>query len=99
MRTVSVWDFLESEGETAPAVADLYSWGLNCDRSSNPFLLFLDLMGWSAENLGEPLAENNDRSGYGFLELDYLAKALTEYADNPDTVRRWVARLMECDGV
>lgn len=98
MKTVSVWDFLETEGGTAPAVADLYSWGLNCDRNGNPFLLFLDLIGWSEEHLGESLT-NSDGNGYGYMELDYLAKALTAYADNPDTVRRWVARLMECDEV
>lgn len=99
MKTVSVWDFLETEGETAPAVADLYSWGLNCDRKGNPFLLFLDLIGWSEDNYGLRLVEDYAATSYGYLELDYLAKALTAYADNPDTVRHWTTRLMACEEV
>lgn len=99
---ISVWDYLERENPHAPETQALYAWGLNCERTSNPFLVFLDLIGWSMENYGDFLTMNGGITGFsslGYLELDYLADALTEYADNPHSVREWVDGLMNTEGV
>jgi hypothetical protein len=93
---ISVWDYLEIPHDNDETQA-LYSWGLNCDRSGNPFLVFLDLIGWSVDNFGEPFMDKATTLGY--MELDYLADALKEYADNPERVRAWVDGLMNTEGV
>ena len=51
------------------------------------------MIGWSEENLGEPLYSLKDAS-LGYLELDKLGKALVEYSDQPHTVRAFVETLM-----
>jgi hypothetical protein len=96
-KQMNVWQFLELPNDRAPEAQALYSWGLNCDRDGNPFLVFLDLIGWSADNLGEPMMEKGTALGY--MELGYLADALNEYADNPNEVREWVDNLMNCEEV
>lgn len=99
MTITSVWEYLERPNRWAPETQALYSWGLNCERKSNPFLVFLDLIGWSKENYGERLAYLGSLGALGFMELDYLADALKEYADAPHEVTAWVDALMQCEGV
>jgi len=94
---MNVWEFLELPNDRATEAQALYSWGLNCDRDGNPFLVFLDLIGWSFENLGEPMMEKG--TTLGCMELGYLADALNEYANNPNEVREWVDNLMNCEEV
>jgi hypothetical protein len=53
--------------------------------------LFLDLIGWSEDELGEPYAS------LGYVELGKLAEALTEYADRPHDVREYVDALMAAE--
>ena len=93
---LSVWDYLERENPHAQHTQALYAWGLNCERNDNPFLVFLDLIGWSEEHYGEQLT-NTTRLGY--LELDYLADALKEYTHDPRRVGAWVDGLMNTEGV
>lgn len=97
--SVSVWDFLELPNSLAPQAQALYSWGLNCDRKGNPFLLFLDLIGWTDDNYGEETRLMERGSHYGYTEIGHLADALTEYADSPHDVRSWVDDLMRCEDV
>jgi hypothetical protein len=96
--TTSVWEFLELPNRYATEAQDLYSWGLNCDRNANPFLVFLDLIGWSKENYGSDMIAR-DLGYLGYVELGYLADALNEYADAPHEVTAWVDALMMCEGV
>jgi hypothetical protein len=96
--TTSVWEFLERPDDRAPEAHDLYRWGLNCERDSNPFLVFLDLIGWSEENYGEHLVMGSFGS-LGYVEQDYLGRALMAYALNPRRVEQWVTELMNCEGV
>ena len=97
-QTVSVSDYLEDSPYNAPEAEHLYRWGLNYDRDQNPFLVFLDLIGWSAENLGR-----TERMGQtvilDYVGAGYLADALTEWSDNPQEVEAWVAGLMNTEGV
>lgn len=100
--TLTVWDYLEQQQENprhpAKEAQALYEWGLNCNRNANPFLVYLDLIGWSRENYGADLVVR-DLGYLGYLELDYLADALREYANDPHGVTDWVNDLMQCEGV
>ena len=97
-QTVSVWDYLEDSPNDAERAEYLYRWGLNYDRDQNPFLVYLDLIGWTAENYGQ-----TERLGATVI-LDYvgaghLADALTEWSDKPEQVWQWVEGLMNTEGV
>lgn len=96
--TRSVWEFLEEHNPHAQAAQSCYSWGLNCDRAANPFLVFLDLIGWSDEHYGTHLVLGEFRS-LGYMEQDYLADALKEYANSPREVTDWIDALMQCEDV
>lgn len=93
-----IWQLLEADAPPGcAAVQDLYSWSLNYDAGKGPFTLFLDLIGWTLDNLGEP-AYDLKTTSLGYLECDKLAKALTEYADRPSDVTAYVETLMEAEG-
>lgn len=97
-----IWAMLE---ETAPdgceAVQDLYSWSLNYDAGHGPFALFLDLIGWTADEMGDGvmLYPYADHPASGYLEIAKLAHALEEYADRPHEVREYVDELMAAEVV
>lgn len=98
IQTRDVWQFLELPNRHAKETQALYEWGLNCNQDSNPFIVMLDLIGWTAENYGEHFVLPRFGS-LGFMELDYLADALREYANNPHDVTAWIDALMQCEGV
>ena len=92
---MDIWTLLE---ERAPAgcsdIQDhLYSWSLDYDAGKGPFTLFLDLIGWSEDELGETLY-NLTSASLGYMELAQLADALNQYVDAPDAVRVYVDTLM-----
>ncbi len=76
--TRDIWAMLE---EPAPqgceGVQDLYSWSLNYDAGKGPFPLFLDLIGWSADNFGETLTSDVVRK----MAFWIYPKALVEDAN------------------
>ena len=91
-----LWALLEAPAPPGcEGVQDLYSWSLNYDPGAGPFTLFCDLIGWSADNAGEPLY----RAEYplGWIEAEKLAKALTEYANRSHDVRAYVDDLIESE--
>jgi hypothetical protein len=93
----TIWELLEQDAPSGcDAVQDLYSWSLNYDAGKGPFTLFCDLIGWSEDNLGEPMYSLKDAS-LGYVELDKLAKALTEYADRPHDVTAYVDELIAAE--
>lgn len=97
-KTKTVWEFLELPNEYAAETQALYEWSRNCNREGNPFTMFLDLIGWTAENYGEGQRLAPVESSYGYVELGYLADALTEYADQPHHVTAWIDELMTKEG-
>ena len=109
--TTDVWEFLERPNRHAPEAQGLYWWGLNFERGNNPFLVFLDLIGWSEDNYGQHLIIGESRHegrreqhlsdvmNLGYVELSHLGEALKEYALNPQGVTEWVNALMQCEGV
>jgi hypothetical protein len=91
-----VWTLIEDAPERVSATADLYSWSTNYPAGSGPFALFLDLIGWSDDELGEPIYSLKDAS-LGYVELDKLGLALREYSDRPSDVRGFVDELMAAE--
>jgi hypothetical protein len=91
-----VWEALENPTEATSHTADLYNWSTNYDAGKGPFSLFADLIGWSDENLGEPIY-NLSTLSLGYMELDKLGKALVEYANAPGIVREYVDLLIELE--
>ena len=93
---VDVWKYLDTAHDCNQAEY-LYRWGLNYDRSDNPFLLFLDVIGWSEKSLGGRMSELE--ANYDFAGIKHLTDALAEYVDKPEVVEEWVEGLMNCDNV
>lgn len=94
----TVWDYMDNtHAPHAQHAQYLFTWGLNYDRANNPFLVYLDLIGWAEENYGERMLL--DFPILGYLEMDLIGDALKEYANNPQSVDRWLIGLMNCEGV
>jgi len=94
---MNLWDFLEFHAvrEMAP-LSDLYHWSLNYSTGEGPFTAFLDLIGWSQENLGEPIY-NWTSPKLGYLELEYLADALKKYATSPSDAEQFINQVLELE--
>jgi hypothetical protein len=93
MTTNKFFELCDTAPEYASDTAHLFSW---CEGNYNypaPSSLYLDLIGYSEEEHGERLTSNSWPS-LGYLELDLLAKALTEYATRPNDVYQFVSNLM-----
>jgi hypothetical protein len=60
--------------------------------------MFLDLVGHSAENLGESLADWKDPSeSMGYVELGKLGEALVEWANRPQDCETFVSELLSVE--
>lgn len=94
---MDVWEMLEAAPKYCESTSDLYHWSTNYDAGKGPFTLFLDLIGWSEDELGETLYDLKSAS-LGYVELSKLADALNEYTDRPTDVRTWVDELMGAEG-
>ena len=70
---------LEAGENRFPEITALYNWSMNYDAGKTPFTLFIDLIGYSQEQLGATLYDLSNPL-LGYLELDYLGDALKEYA-------------------
>ena len=93
-----IWAMIEQDApEGCASVQDLYSWSLNYDASTGPFTLFLDLIGYSADEFGVRLY-NMDKMSLGHVELSKLAAALESYSTRPYDVDAYVAALMAAEG-
>jgi hypothetical protein len=93
----NIWSFVEDAPDYADEVADLWHWSTNYDCGKGPFTLFLDLIGWSEDNIGEPLY-NLSNASLGYVELGKLADALQQYVSRPSDIRTWVDELLAFDG-
>lgn len=92
----NLWDFLEETECPAPATRDLFQWSLNYDHQDRPFNLFLDIIQFNAEWIGGYLYEGRGHS-IGYMEADYLADALKEWAQYPQQVENWITELFNCE--
>jgi len=64
------------ENDRFEAINDLYRLSTNYDFGQNPFTLFLDLIGWTDEELGTTLTDLA-KLRLGYLELWHLGEALS----------------------
>ncbi len=76
-------------------IASLWSWSSNYETQRGPATLFLDLIGWWQDEMGEALYNLNDPLGY--LELQYLRDALSDYLAEPEAVRSYIEALMAAE--
>lgn len=93
-----LWEFLDKDNPLAENAQHLFEWSLSFDFGQRPWELFLDIIGYSAEQYGSNL-HNGDYSGsIRYMEADFLGRALREWADHPHDVEAWITDLMECEG-
>jgi hypothetical protein len=95
---MDIWELLEQDAPSCENVKELYHWSLNYDAGKGPFTLFLDMIGWSQDELGCAMYDLNDAS-LGYLELCKLTEALNEYTDNPTDVMVYVNQLIKAESV
>lgn len=88
MPVMDEYEYLENASVLDEPIVRLINWASNEDRPYT-YWLFLDLIGWSEDNLAQNLYDlENNRPG--FLELSYLADALQVYSTRPNDVREFV---------
>lgn len=79
----------------------LYRWSYGNEFGSayKPFHLYLDLVGWSREELGEILfrPEKHHQLHFGAIEMDYIADALKCWADRPTDSENYISKLIESE--
>jgi hypothetical protein len=95
MTTQKFYDLCDTAPDYAEDTAHLFSW---CEGNYDfpaPSSLFLDLIGYSEEEHGKPLVISAGKlPALGYLELDLIAKALTEYTSRPEDVYGFIETLM-----
>jgi hypothetical protein len=99
---LTVWDLIDEGPEYAKRTCDLYAWSINWEPGTGPFLLFLDLVGYSSSAFGEAVYPHERIDALGYVELAKLGRALDEYAQAPHEVEQWVGQLLQaeaCHGV
>jgi len=95
----TIWDLLENPKPSQEHTAGLISWSMNYDlETGTPYHIFLDLIGYSANEYGSNLFDyGNVHRVLGYMELDYLADALKEYAENPQAVLEFIEAINEAE--
>jgi hypothetical protein len=94
--TTQLEQMLEEGEGRFPHITGLYQWSTNYEAGQGPMTLFLDLIGYSGEQIGEPLY-NLSRPNLGYLELHYLGDALQEYATTGQDAYDFVVRLIDAE--
>lgn len=94
--TTQLEQVLEQGEERFPEIVALYNWSLNYEAGEGPITLFVDLIGYSKEEIGVPLYDLTN-AALGYLELDYLADALKEYANKGQEAYDFVVRLLSAE--
>ena len=88
-------NLLENPPANCDPIARLWHWSLNCYYPT-PASLYLDLIGWSEEELGYRLC-GDTMPAVGYLEAGMLGEALTAYSDHPQQVTDYVTALLEAE--
>ena len=95
----TIWDLLENPPTAAAETSALIEWSMNWrGEPCSPYLIFLDLIGYTQEEYGMSFSQGADFSRVlGYMELDYLGDALKEYAENPSAVLDFIRMVDEAD--
>lgn len=75
-------------------IARLYSWSTNYEYKTNPFAGFLDVIGYSVEELDTKLVPDIK---FDYYSLDLLADAIKEYINNPHEATNLINQLIESE--
>lgn len=94
--TATLEQVLEEGEDRFSEIVALYNWSMNYNAGEGPMTLFLDLIGYSQEEIGEPLY-NLAKPLLGYLELDYLGDALKQYASIGSDAYDFVVRIIEAE--
>jgi hypothetical protein len=94
--TMTLEQVLEQGEERFPHIVGLYQWSTNYEPGKGPMTLFLDLVGYSEIEIGETLYSLSN-AALGYLELDYLADALKEYATIGADAYRFIEKLIAAE--
>jgi hypothetical protein len=90
-------DLQEDPPAYAKETCDLFRWSVNYDHPT-PAALFLDIIGYSDEEYGEPMFSLKDcPERFGYMEIGMLADALKEYADDPTRVMEYVKEYLAAE--
>ena len=85
----------------ASAIEELHDWSLNFDTGLNPYCLFVDLIGYSADRWGTYTYMHDIKDCgeiFGYKELCLLADALKLFENNGyDQVYAWCDALNEAE--
>ena len=91
-----LWGMLESPPAGCAEVAALWSWSLNHDAGKGPASLFLDIIGYSEDEQGQALYDLSSAS-LGYVEVEHLRDALSDYLADPFAVRCFVGQLLAAE--
>lgn len=94
------WQMMEQDAPTGcSAVRELADWSTNYDGLKSPYILFLDMIGWSQKAYGETVFPYGPSAGpsavIGWREADLLGRALIAWANNPTDVVQYVYALAQ----
>lgn len=89
-------NLLANSTERFPEIVSLYEWSTNYSAGNTPFTLFIDLIGYSVDEIGEPMY-NLTNNPLGYLELDYLGDALKEYASKGESAYDFVIAILDAE--
>ena len=78
------------------SIKNLYDWSTNYNYPS-PYSVFLDLIGYSRDELGTALVADITKAPLGYLELDYLADALSEIANYGSDAYDYAVSLLDSE--
>jgi hypothetical protein len=91
------WELTDQPPAYAEKVAALAHWSTNYStQTGTPFMVFLDLIGFSFEQFGENTVRE-PHEVLGYLEISYLADALNEYANRPQDVTEFCLLLVHAE--
>jgi hypothetical protein len=90
-------DLTENPPKNTDKVAYLAEWSTNYDaRTGTPFMLFLDLIGFSEEYFGTPQVATHTEIT-GFIEAGLLGEALVQYSDHAQDVVDYCEQLVNAE--
>lgn len=95
MSSAKYYELLDNAPEKLAPIARLFRWSENYDYPT-PATLYLDLIGYSEDELGERLCSEK-MPALGYLELNYLGAALTCYSERPQAASEFVQSLLDAE--
>jgi hypothetical protein len=95
---MKLYELLEAPQFNLEGVSSLWSLSSNYDYPT-PATVFLDLIGYTVEEIGEPLTTMKEAVRVlDYLAISHLADAIQEFANRPEDVRVYVRNLLEAEG-